>query len=197
MGKISNAILLLDYLSSGNKYSAKELSDKIGVSERMIRYYKSELEKSGIYVEHFMGPNGGYFLNNNSYQFNHFNKYDLQLLEGTLFELEKSNYVHIEEYAYLIEKVKHLIDIEEEKSKVFFDDDSIDNSNVYFKISECIRANKSILILYENLESVWQERKIHPLIFFKYSSKVYVTAFCELRQDIRHFDLERIKIVDQ
>ena len=66
MGKISNAILLLDYLSTGNKYSAKELSDKIGVSERMIRYYKSELEKSGIYVEHFMGPNGGYFLNNNS-----------------------------------------------------------------------------------------------------------------------------------
>ena len=197
MGKLLNMMYMVDLLNTGNIYSLKELSKKIGVTERMIRYYKSELEKSGIYVEHFMGPNGGYFLNNNSYQYNHFNKYDLQLLEGTLFELEKSNYVHIEEYAYLIEKVKHLIDIEEEKSKVFFDDDSIDNSNVYFKISECIRANKSILILYENLESVWQERKIHPLIFFKYSSKVYVTAFCELRQDIRHFDLERIKIVDQ
>lgn len=45
MGKISNAILMLDYLSTGNKYSSKELAEKVGVTERMIKYYKDELEK--------------------------------------------------------------------------------------------------------------------------------------------------------
>ena len=48
MGKITNAIQMLNYLNTGNKYSVKELAEKIGITERMVRYYKAELEQAGI-----------------------------------------------------------------------------------------------------------------------------------------------------
>ena len=65
MSKISNVILMLQYLENGRKYNIKELSDKLEVSERMIRIYKEELEKAGIYIDTLMGPYGGYVLNQN------------------------------------------------------------------------------------------------------------------------------------
>ena len=71
MSKITNAILMLNYLNTGNKYTVKELSEKIGITPRMIRYYKTELEESGIPIETFMGPNGGYYIINSQKQFNH------------------------------------------------------------------------------------------------------------------------------
>ncbi len=92
MGKISNAIQMLNYLNTGNKYSVKELAEKIGITERMVRYYKAELEQAGIPIETFMGPNGGYYIVHVKGQYNHFNKYDLQLLENIEEILEKMEY---------------------------------------------------------------------------------------------------------
>lgn len=37
MSKISNVLLMLQFLENGRKYSVKELSEKLEVSERMIR----------------------------------------------------------------------------------------------------------------------------------------------------------------
>ena len=36
MGKISNVLYMIDLLNTGNIYTLKDLSEKIGVSERMI-----------------------------------------------------------------------------------------------------------------------------------------------------------------
>ena len=47
MSKLSNTLLMIEYLSSGKKYSIKELSELLEVSPRMIRVYKDELEKAG------------------------------------------------------------------------------------------------------------------------------------------------------
>ena len=55
-------LYMIDLLNTGNIYSLKELSQKIGVSERMIRYYKNEIYNNGIIIESFKGPNGGYFM---------------------------------------------------------------------------------------------------------------------------------------
>ena len=66
MSKISNVILMLQYLSSGRKYSVLELSEKLEVSPRMVRIYKEELEKAGIYIDTIKGPYGGYVLNQNT-----------------------------------------------------------------------------------------------------------------------------------
>lgn len=63
MSKLSNVLLMLQYLENGKKYSVKELASKLEVSERMVRIYKEELEQAGIYIDTIKGPYGGYVLN--------------------------------------------------------------------------------------------------------------------------------------
>ena len=160
----------------------------------MVRYYKAELEQAGIPIETFMGPNGGYYIINTSNQYNQFNKYDLQLLENILEILNKSEYEYIDKYKKLVDKIKYTSDILEEKSKYFLDNSIEDNTKLYTILKEAIINKTRILILYKNLNQEWQERYIHPLQIFKYDDKYYVTAYCELRDDIRHFEINRIKI---
>lgn len=194
MGKISNTIQMLNYLNTGNKYTVKELSEKIGITERMVRYYKVELEQAGIPIETFMGPNGGYYILNTKNQYNHFNKYDLQLLENINMVLEKLGYEDIGKYKKLINKIKFASDVEEEKSKYFLDNGTSDKSELYFSLNDAISNKIPLKILYKNLKQEWQERIIHPLQIFNYDKRFYVTAFCELRNDIRHFEINRIKL---
>ena len=194
MGKISNAIQMLNYLNTGNKYTVRELSEKIGITERMVRYYKVELEQAGIPIETFMGPNGGYYILNIKNQYNHFNKYDLQLLENINMILEKLGNEDIVKYKKLNNKIKFASDVEEEKSKYFFDNGANDKSELYFTLNDAILNKTPLKILYRNLKQEWQERIIHPLQIFSYDNKFYVTAYCELRDDIRHFEIDRIKL---
>lgn len=194
MGKISNTIQMLNYLNTGNKYTVKELSEKIGITERMVRYYKVELEQAGIPIETFMGPNGGYYILNTKNQYNHFNKYDLQLLENINMVLEKLGYEDIGKYKKLINKIKFASDVEEEKSKYFLDNGTSDKSELYFSLNDAISNKIPLKILYKNLKQEWQERIIHPLQIFNYDKRFYVTAFCELRNNIRHFEINRIKL---
>ena len=194
MGKISNTIQMLNYLNTGNKYTVKELSEKIGITERMVRYYKVELEQAGIPIETFMGPNGGYYILNTKNQYNHFNKYDLQLLENINMVLEKLGYEDIGKYKKLINKIKFASDVEEEKSKYFLYNETSDKSELYFSLNDAISNKIPLKILYKNLKQEWQERIIHPLQIFNYDKRFYVTAFCELRNDIRHFEINRIKL---
>ena len=61
MGKLSKMLYMIDLLNAGNVYSLKGLSEKLGITERMVRYYKEEICSNGIAIEIFKGPNGDYF----------------------------------------------------------------------------------------------------------------------------------------
>ena len=196
MGKISHAIQMLNYLNTGNKYTVKELSQKLGITERMVRYYKQELEADGIPIETFMGPNGGYYIIQRKNIYHQFNKYDIELLEDISGILKESNYMYFDKYEKLVHRIKHVYDVEEERSKYFTNDMVADYSKKYFILNDAITHKSKVFILYRNLNQEWQERYIHPLQFFKYDNVIYVTAFCELRNDIRHFELNRMKIVE-
>ena len=197
MSKIANAMLMLEYLNTGNKYKVKELSQKLGITERMVRYYKQELETAGIPIETFMGPDGGYYILKTTETYNQFNKYDIELLEDALNSLNKSNYQNLEKFQKLILKIKHISNVEEERSKYFITNKIEDNSKLYFTLNKAIVNKERLLILYKNLKQEWKERYIHPMHIFKYDNHFYVTAFCELRNDIRHFEFSRIKIVKE
>lgn len=197
MSKVSNVILMLDYLNTGNKYTAYELAQKLGVTERMIKYYKKELENAGIFIDTFMGPNGGYFLLKNNGFYNKFNKYDLQLLESVYSKLENTDFQNLDKFNVLMEKVKNIYEIEEEKSKYIDDLDETDKIELTSLMEKYMNDNSRIKIVYEDINGERKERWIHPLHIFKYDDKVYITAFCELRNDIRHFEVERIKLIKE
>lgn len=193
MGKFSNMLFMIDLLNTGNKYSIKELSQKLGVTERMIRYYKEELENNGIFIESFKGPNGGYFMIDKVKNYISFNKYDVQLLENVSKVLEKSNFPFMKSYKDLLEKVKNMYSIAEEKSKFIVDIKSLDNNEIFYIVKSSIKKQESINIEYRNIDGTISKRTIHPLQLFNYKDINYVTAYCELRKDIRHFEIERIE----
>lgn len=196
MGKFSNMLFMIDLLNTGNKYSIKELSQKLGVTERMIRYYKEELENNDIFIESFKGPNGGYFMLDRVKNYISFNKYDVQLLENISEVLEKSNFPFMKSYKDLLEKVKNMYSIAEEKSKFIIDIKSLDNNEIFNIVKSSIKKQEAINIEYRNIDGTISKRTIHPLQLFNYKDINYVTAYCELRKDIRHFEIERIENIE-
>ena len=152
MSKVSNVLTMLEYLSSGRKYSIKELSEKLEVSPRMIRVYKDELEKAGIYVDTMKGPYGGYVLNQN-------------INVPKRFITPKN------------------IDI---KDKELFN-----------LINKAIKEKKKCFIKYYSKDrKTITERVIYPYDLILLGNEWGVADYCKLREEIRHFYLNRIKEIE-
>lgn len=192
MGKIANMLYMIDLLNTGNIYTLKELSEKIGVTERMIRYYKDEICNNGIAIESFKGPNGGYFMIDEIKNYTSINKYDIQLLDNVKHFLSENNFKYVDKYEEFLDKAKKMYSIYEEKSKYIANVDTTSSDVIEKIIKSAISKNEKVDIIYNNVDGSQHRRIIHPLYLFKYKENYYVTAFCELRNDIRHFEIKRI-----
>lgn len=148
MSKISNVLTMLEYLNSGKKYSIAELSEKLEVTPRMIRVYKNEIEKAGIYIDTLKGPYGGYVLNQN------------------------------------INIPKRLLPKEI----------TIKNKEIFNLINKAIKEKRKCFIEYysKNKKSI-SKRTIHPYDLILLKNEWGVAAFCESKEEIRHFYINRIK----
>lgn len=192
MGKIANMLYMIDLLNTGNIYTLKELSEKIGVTERMIRYYKDEICNNGIAIESFKGPNGGYFMIDEIKNYTSINKYDIQLLDNAKHFLSENNFKYVDKYEEFLDKAKRMYSIYEEKSKYIANVDTTSSDVIEKIIKSAISKNEKVEIVYNDVDGSQHRRIIHPLYLFKYKENYYVTAFCELRNDIRHFEIKRI-----
>lgn len=188
MSKISNVILMLEYLQNGRKYNIKELAQKLEVSERMIRLYKEELEKAGIYIDTIMGPYGGYVLNqsiripsrkftNDDYLFLH----NLEVREEAKERLE-----------IIADKV-HGVYFNSKAENIELKDDI---KNYYNILTRAIKEKRKVLINYYSYVHGNEDRIIHPLDMFLYNSGWGCAAFCEKKKDLRHFELKRINKIN-
>ena len=149
MSKISNVLTMLEYLSSGRKYGVSELSEKLEVSPRMIRVYKEEIEKAGIYIDTIKGPYGGYVLNQN-------------INVPKRFMTPNAINVKNKEFYNLVNKAI------KEKRKCYIEYHSKDKKEI-------------------------STRTIHPYDLILLGSEWGVAAYCEKKQEIRHFYINRIK----
>ena len=188
MSKISNAITMLNLLSTGKKYSIEELSNILEVSPRMIRTYKEELEKTGIYIDSIMGPYGGYVLNQSiRIPERKFKKEDYELLDkyinNDVIDSDK------EKLELLKDKIRGIyIGSKNEKNEL--KDESITKYNI---LTRSIKERRKVKILYYSFNKGENERIIEPAEMFLFKDGWYCAAYCELRNDIRHFELKRIR----
>ena len=160
MSKISNVLTMLQLLQSGRKYSINELSNELEVSERMIRVYKEDLEKAGIYIDTIMGPYGGYVLN-----------------QSVRMPVRKF-------------KMKGVyIGSKHEEKKLNLKDEA---GKKYNLLTRAIKEKRKVKILYYSYGKGENERIIDPAEMFLFKDGWYCAAFCEKKQDIRHFELKRI-----
>ena len=149
MSKISNVLTMIEYLSTGRKYSINELSEKLEVTPRMIRVYKNELEKAGIYIDTIKGPYGGYVLNQN---------------------------INIPKRFI----TPNTIDIE--------------NKEFYNIINKAIKEKRKCSIKYYSKDKKELSiRIIHPYYLILLGKEWGITAYCEQKQEIRHFYINRLK----
>ena len=188
MSKISNVILMLQYLSNGRKYSVKELSEKLEVTSRMVRMYKDELEKAGIYIDTIMGPYGGYVLN--------------QSIKIPKRKFKLSDYKFLKDLDVAPEYKDQLMVIADKVHGVYFDskDESIelkdDTRNYYNIFTKAIKEKRKVKIDYYSYVHGVQERVVHPLDLFLYNAGWGCAAYCELKNDLRHFELKRISKIE-
>ncbi len=189
MSKVSNVITMLGLLQTGKKYSINELSNKLEVSERMIRVYKEDLEKAGIYIDTIMGPYGGYVLNQSvRMPVRKFKLKDAKLLdEYIISEKDKKKR---EELIILQDKIRGVYSgSKQEENKLNLKEE---NGKKYNLLTKAIREKRKVKILYYSYGKGENERIIDPAEMFLFQDGWYCAAFCEKKQDIRHFELKRI-----
>lgn len=189
MSKISNVITMLQLLNTGRKYSIKELSDYLEVSERMVRVYKEELEKAGIYIDTIMGPYGGYVLNQSiRMPIRKFRVKDYELLDKYI-SLEKDE-LEREKLTLLQDKIRGVyIGSKSEEKELNLKENTL---NKYNALTRAIKERRKVKILYYSYNKGENERVICPAEMFLFSDGWYCAAFCLLKNDIRHFELKRI-----
>lgn len=150
MSKISNVLTMVEYLSTGKKYSIQELSELLEVTPRMIRVYKDEIEKAGIYIDTLKGPYGGYVLNQNINMPKRF--------------ITRNTNINIED------------------------------TLIYNKINKAIKEKKKCYIeYYSKNKSKISKRTIVPYELILLENEWGVAAYCEIKKEIRHFYINRIK----
>ena len=189
MSKISNVITMLELLQSGRKYSIKELSNILEVSERMIRLYKEELEKAGIYIDTIMGPYGGYVLNQTiRLPLRKFKMNDAKLLDKYINN--EADNEQKEKLVLLQDKIKGVyIGSKQEAKELNLKEETLSKYNL---LTRAIKERRKVKILYYSYGKGENERIIDPAEMFLFQDGWYCAAFCETRKDIRHFELKRI-----
>lgn len=189
MSKISNVLTMLELLNSGKKYSIKELADILEVSERMIRLYKEDLEKAGIYIDTIMGPYGGYVLNQTiRLPSRKFKKADYCLLDKYIASEKDQN--QQEKLINLKDKIRGIYKgSRAEEQELNLKDATLSKYNL---LTRAIKERRKVKILYYSYNTGENERIICPAEMFLFQDGWYVAAFCLLKNDIRHFELRRI-----
>lgn len=189
MGKLSNIVTMIQLLNTGKKYTVDELSKILEVTPRMVRSYKEELDKAGIYVDTIMGPYGGYVLNQSiRMPVRKFRKKDVDLLNkvnSNLVDEQLKNDLYI-----LTDKVRGVFKGSKEEAKEL---DIQEVSDKYNALTRAIKEKRKVKITYYSYNKGENVRIIDPIELFLFSDGWYVAAYCELRQDIRHFELKRIR----
>jgi len=181
MGKIGNALAMLRILETGRKYSIKELSEKLEVTPRMVKQYKSELEKAGIYIDTVYGIYGGYiYKRKNNYDVS-FSIKDVNVLEKVSANLEGKEKTNLDR---ILEKIKTIVIYSEKQTE---EDDSEETKRKYNIISRAIKDNDELIIEYKN-----KERIIIPHNISFYKNYVYVTGYSKYDEDLRTYNLSEI-----
>ncbi len=164
---------MLELLANGRIYKTKELSELLEVKSRMIRQYKDELEKAGIYISSIKGPMGGYYID---YDYNH------PIRGITKDELKYLKKIDDKFVAEIANKLENFIVKEVE----------IIHRELYNKLSECIVNSIKIKITYKSSKGSIRKRIIHPTAIYNNQGVWRVLAYCEYKKNLRRFRLDAI-----
>ena len=201
MSKFSNLLKLITLLKSNKRIKRKEIADALGVSERMVRKYISDLQEANITIESIPGPSGGYELKGHNYLLNlNTDNQEVKSLEKALEKLKQQDFEYITDLESLTEKVKS----NNELSKYVAYDSINESSGTYLdkeedyelELQSACLTRKKLKISYHSISSGDSVRVIRPYALITRKDTKYLIAYCESRKEIRTFKIIRINWIE-
>lgn len=193
---------MIELLHGRGKMKISELAEELEVKERMIRIYRDELEKAGIFVESERGRGGGYYISNTSlFPIKNLSHKELRALTFAVEQLlSKGNSIYSGDAQVALDKLKALRKLEKDRDRhIYFVQRSrpnyefSDESRKYVQLQEAFGARCKVKIQYEKQSGERSERIIAPYGFVHYNEFFYCIAMCDCRKDTRMFKLSRMK----
>ncbi|MFB9324491.1 helix-turn-helix transcriptional regulator [Paenibacillus aurantiacus] len=202
MPKNDNMLTILWMLNSGEKLTAKQISEKLEINIRTVYRYIDALCASGVPIISDTGHNGGYSLLHNFIQSPLLFSMDEKksLLHAALFAKE-AGYPSSEALENATSKLKMYSNQEQERLLSYHVAGfGVINRRGYPAVQPVLQelehavANEwSVDISYRNRHDEQSpNRVIDPYGVVNWNNKWYTIAFCHLRNEIRSFRVERI-----
>lgn len=205
MPKKDNMLAILWMLNSGEKWTAKQISEKLEVNIRTVYRYIDALCSSGVPIISDAGHHGGYSL------LNHFIRapllFDMEekktLLHAAIFAKE-AGYPLTETLENATSKLKMYSNEEQESIlnqqlsgfEVINRMVSPSSQLVLAELEYAVEKELSVEIDYRtNHEEEPKSRIIDPYGIVYWNNKWYTVAFCHRRNEIRSFRVDRILLI--
>jgi len=202
MSRVSNAINMVKLLNKNGPMKVKDLARELEVSERMIKTYKEDLEKSGFYICSKSGPDGGYYLDMPlELSFIGITKEEIDTLKMVNELIKSKDYPHAPVFERFTQKI---LNFSSNLGEIRLFSKNVVRPNLVKEkelksweiINKAIKERKKLKINYKPLEKKSDSedtRIIHPYGVFEHDLAVYLFGYCELRKDLRYFKLSRIQ----
>ncbi|MEC0554614.1 YafY family protein [Bacillus haynesii] len=203
MAKIDNVLAILWMLSSGEKITAKQISEKLEMNIRTVYRYIDTLSISGVPIISDAGHNGGYTLLNNFIEAPLFFDFEEQtsLFHAAIFA-EEAGYYGGEALNRGISKLRKYSNQEQETKinqhltslEVISRLSSLAMEPFLKELEQAVADGYSVKILYHKSgEGQSKYRLVDPYRIIYWNNKWYVIGFCHLRNDIRSFRVDRME----
>lgn len=202
MSKNDNMLAILWMLNSGEKITAKQISERLEINIRSVYRYMDALCVSGVPIISESGHNGGYSLLNDFIRTPLF--FDLEekksLLHAAIFAVE-AGYPFVEALNSATSKLKMFSNEEQEKvlSRHLVGFEVVSPiyqpsvKSILMDIEEAVADECSVEIEYcTGYDGHASHRVVDPYGILYWNNKWYVIAFCHLRNEIRSFRIDRI-----
>ncbi|MED3551860.1 helix-turn-helix transcriptional regulator [Cytobacillus praedii] len=200
MPKIDNMLAILWMLRSGEKITAKQISEKLEINIRTVYRYIDTISTSGVPIISEPGHNGGYTLLNNFIEAPLFFDFEEQtsLFHAAVFA-EEAGYYGGEALNRAISKLSKYSNQEQETKinqhltslEVISRLSSLSMESFLKELEQALADGYAVKILYP--KSGENYRLVDPYRIIYWNNKWYVIGFCHLRNDIRSFRVDRIE----
>lgn len=203
MPKIDNMLAILWMLRSGEKITAKQISEKLEINIRTVYRYIDTISTSGVPIISEPGHNGGYTLLNNFIEAPLFFDFEEQtsLFHAAVFA-EEAGYYGGEALNRAISKLSKYSNQEQETKinqhltslEVISRLSPLSMESFLKELEQALADGYSVKILYHKSgEKQLNYRLVDPYRIIYWNNKWYVIGFCHFRNDIRSFRVDRIE----
>ncbi|MFP7493874.1 YafY family protein [Terribacillus saccharophilus] len=203
MPKIDNMLAILWMLRTGEKVTAKQISERLEMNIRTVYRYIDTISTSGVPIISEPGHNGGYTLLNNFIEAPLFFDFEEQtsLFHAAVFA-EEAGYYGGEALNRAISKLSKYSNQEQETKinqhltslEVISGLSSPSMEPSLKELEQAVADGYSVKILYHKSgENHLNYRVVDPYRIIYWNNKWYVIGFCHLRDDIRSFRVDRME----